>query len=304
MHSTLPSKPADDPCDVVIVEPDAVRVAPSDEELSDVLHQAARYRSDNKTSAGSEFTASPTAPPVDTTFRPTSVHAVAGMDKRKPMARRAARAFMTLLLAVCMGLTAIGWKSYGEMAKRKIAKLATQVVLATSMPSEASEPGAQPAAAPAIQTSEANTASPQSPAVAPATPKAVAPTDVPSAQSAQLLQSMARDVASLGQEVEQLKASVEQLKTGQQQTSSHVANRSEQQNRRTRTSVPSPRSAVARSRRPMASYSSPPIAAAPALPQSAPYYAPSPSRAQQQTTAGFPTEPELSPVPRPPMPVR
>lgn len=303
MHSTLPSKPADDPCDVVTVEPDAVRVAPSDEELSDVLHQAARYRSDNKTSAGSDFTASPTAPPVDTTFRPTSVNAIAGSDKRKPMARRAARAFMTLLLAVCMGLAAIGWKSYGEMAKRKIAKLATQVVLATSMPSEASEPAAQPAAAPAIQTSEANTASPQIP-VAPTTPEAVAPADVPSAQSAQLLQSMARDLASLGQEVEQLKASVEQLKTGQQQTSGHVANGSEQQNRRTRMSVPSPRSAVVRSRRPMPSYSSPPIAAAPALPQAAPYYAPSPSRAQQQTTAGFPTEPELSPVPRPPMPVR
>ena len=37
-------------------------------------------------------------------------------------------------------------------------------------------------------------------------------------QSAQLLQSMARDLASLGQEVEQLKASIEQLKASQQQS--------------------------------------------------------------------------------------
>src|SRR3954464_8215496 len=99
MHPTLPSKPIDDPCDVVVVEPDAVRVAPSDEEVSDLLHKAARLRSDKNTSAGSDFTARPSAPQVDTTFRPTSVP-----GERRPLGRRAARAFATLLLAFCMGL--------------------------------------------------------------------------------------------------------------------------------------------------------------------------------------------------------
>jgi len=40
-----------------------------------------------------------------------------------------------------------------------------------------------------------------------------------SADAAQLLQSMARDLATLGHEVEQLKASMEQLKASQQQNS-------------------------------------------------------------------------------------
>jgi hypothetical protein len=294
MHSTLPSKPADDPCDVVMVDPDAVRVAPSDEELSNLLHQAARYRSDNKTNPGSDFTAGPTAPPLDTTFRPTSVNDVA----RKPIARRVARAFITLMLAVCMGLAAVGWKSYGDMAKKKIAKLATQLVLATSRPSEESQPAAQ-TAPPAIQTTEANTASSQPPPVVRTAPEAVTTADDPSAHSAQLLQSMARDLASLGQQVEQLKAGMDELKASQQQTPRHTAKGSEQ-DPRTRTSAPHSRSAAARGRRPTTSFSPPPIAAAPALPQAAPYYAPPPSRPPQQSLA----EPDSSSVPRPPMPVR
>jgi len=45
MHSTLTAKREDDPHDVVVVAPDAVRVAPSDEEeLSSLLQQAARRR--------------------------------------------------------------------------------------------------------------------------------------------------------------------------------------------------------------------------------------------------------------------
>src|SRR5665647_719297 len=42
MHSTLTAKANDDPHDVVVVAPDAIRVAPSDDEISDLLHQAAR----------------------------------------------------------------------------------------------------------------------------------------------------------------------------------------------------------------------------------------------------------------------
>jgi hypothetical protein len=305
MHSTLPSKPTDDPCDVVVVEPDAVRVAPSDDELSDLLHQAARYRSDNKTSAGSDTAAGSTAPPVDTTFRPTSINGVAGSGGRSPLARRAARAFITLLLAVCMGLSAVAWKSYGDVAKKKIAKLATQVVLATQMPFEKSEPAAQPAA-PAIQTSEANAASPQPPPATQTASEATTTTDDSSARSAQLLQSMATDLATLRQEVEQLKASMEQLKASQQQASRQIAD-GPQPKARTRMPAPPPRSTAARVHRPVTSYSTsyspPPIAAAPALPQAAPYYAP-PSRPQQQTTVGLPADPELSSVPRPPMPVR
>jgi hypothetical protein len=117
--------------------------------------------------------------------------------------------------------------------------------------------------------------------------------------SAQLLQSMARDLASLGRQFEQLKGSVEQLKATQQQTSREVARASEQ-NLRTRMSAPAPQ----RARKPVSSFMPPQVTTAPAAQQPAPYYAPRESQPQTQTMAEPPGMPELSSVPRPPMPVR
>src|SRR5437763_8181506 len=141
MHSPHAAKPYDDPCDVVVVAPDAVRVAPSDEELSDVLHQAARYQWDTKPRAPSESPDRRTAPPVDTEFRAAPVDDVLGSVGRS-IAARAARGVIALLLAACIGLAAVAWKSYGETAKRKIGKLATQFVVTSSLPSEESAPTA------------------------------------------------------------------------------------------------------------------------------------------------------------------
>jgi hypothetical protein len=140
MHSPLPAKPCDDPCDVVAVAPDAVGVAPSDEELSDVLHQAARYRSDSQGRAPSETPGERKAPPVDTAFRAASVDDVLGSSGNRSIARRAARAMTALVLAGCIGLAAVAWKSYGEVAKKKIAKLATQFIVTSSLqPEEAAQ---------------------------------------------------------------------------------------------------------------------------------------------------------------------
>src|SRR4029077_2494992 len=86
-----------------------------------------------------------------------------------------------------------------------------------------------------------------------------------SSDSAQLLQSIARDLASVSQEVEQLKASIEQLKAGQQQVSRDAAkvseskaaenkapeNRASDQNARARMLPPS-RPVVARAHKPVA----------------------------------------------------
>ena len=106
MNSPLPAKPCDDPCDVVAVAPDAVRVAPSDEELSNLLHQAAAYRSETQTRT--ESPGGRAAPPVDTAFRAASVDDVLGSGGRS-MARRAARGLIALLLAACIGLAAVAW---------------------------------------------------------------------------------------------------------------------------------------------------------------------------------------------------
>ena len=52
MDSTLKPKQSDDPHDVLVVAPDAVRVAPEDE-LSSLLHEAAaRYGSEMQTREG------------------------------------------------------------------------------------------------------------------------------------------------------------------------------------------------------------------------------------------------------------
>src|ERR1700731_5016099 len=92
MQSTLIPRPGDDPHDVVVVAPDAVRVAPADDELSSLLHQAARLRSDLQVRAAPGVAAGPAVPEVDTRFRPTAAGDVPGNSW--PMARRGAGGFV------------------------------------------------------------------------------------------------------------------------------------------------------------------------------------------------------------------
>jgi hypothetical protein len=326
MQSMQNPKQSDDPHDVVVVASDAVRVAPSDEELSNLLQQAARYRSDTQTRAASDFPAGPTVPPVDATFRPAAVNDALAPSKRWSMVRRAARGFIGLLLAACIGLAAFAWRTWGDAVEKKIAKWTTQVVMTASLQPENSAPAAPPPA-PAVAADAANAQPPQPAAPAQSAAQAVASQAVvptaaaPSAESTPLLQSMARDLASMGQEMEQLKASIEQLKASQQQISRDVAKVSEakvseakvpEQNPRPRMSALPPRPAVARARRPMPPYPAPQAAptAAP-YPAAAPYYAPRQSdyaprqsEPQPQVAAEPQADPELASVPRPPMPVR
>jgi hypothetical protein len=332
MHSTLKPKPTDDPHDILVVAPDVVRVAPADQELSNVLQVAARILSDAQTRRGSDVPAGPPVPPVDTTFRPAAVNNVQVPRPRWSIGRGAVRALAALLLAACIGVASFAWRAYGDAAEKKIAKWATQFVMTVSLPLE--KPGlAGQTAAPAVQAAGADAAPAQPAPPAESAADAVAP----SSDSAQLLQSMARDLASLGQEVGQLKASIEQLKTGQQQMSRDAAKVSEvkaseakaseakaseakpsEPNARPRTSALPPRPTAARARKPMPPYPAPQAAAAPALPPAtAPYpaaaryypprqtdYVPRQVEPQSQLTGEPLTDPELSSVPRPPMPVR
>jgi hypothetical protein len=319
MQSTLTPKPGDDPHDVVVVAPDAVRVAPADDELSNLLHEAAaRYRSDAQARPGSDVPAGPAVQPLDTTFRPAAVNDVLVPGKGWLMARRAARGFIGLLLAVCIGLAAVAWRSYGDTVKKQIAKLTTQLVLTSSLPPEESAPAAQPAA-PAIAAEMANAAAPSPAPAAQGAAETVAPAAA-SPDSAQLLQSMSRDLASLGQEVEQLKAGLEQLKAGQQQASRDISRPSEvkasEQNLRPRKPAPPPRPVAALARKPVPPYPPRQAAVAPTLPPAAaPYPAPAPYYAsrqpdyvprqaepQPQVAAEPRAEPESS-VPRPPLPL-
>jgi hypothetical protein len=309
MQSTLTPKASDDPHDVIVVAPEAVRVAPSDDELSDLLQQAARVRSEPQARAAAESPSGPAVPPVDTTFR-SAVNEIPNAKAGRSLASRAIRGLMALLLTVAIGVAAVGWKSYGEVAKKKIIKAATQLLLTPSLSSEQPADAAQ-ADSPAAQADAANPTAPQAAPAAQTAAETAAPAAA-SPDSAQLLQSMARDLASLGQEVEQLKAGMEQLRASQQQTTRDAAKASEQNLRTAKASVPVPRPVVPRVRKPPQQpyYSYPQAAVAPASPpQVMAPPAPAPYVPRQvepplQTTAAPLTDPELESVPRPPMPVR
>src|ERR1700738_5039760 len=131
MQSTLKPKQTDAPHDVVVV-------APADEELSRLLRDAARHLSDQQTHTGSDLPAGPpvppvdtTVPPVDTTFRPAAVNNVHIPGYRRWIGGPALRGFTALLLAGCIGVASIAWQS--DAAKKMIAKLATQLMLTTSL---------------------------------------------------------------------------------------------------------------------------------------------------------------------------
>jgi hypothetical protein len=317
MHSTLNPKQTDGLHDFIEVAPDVVLVAPTDEELSNLAHDAVRYPWDPQAHTGSDIAAGPPVPPVDTTFRPAAVNDVLVPGHRRSIGGRALRAFTALLLAASIGVAAAAWQSYGDAAKQVIAKWAPQFVLTSSLPLEKPELPAQPTP-PADQATAANAAAPQPAPLAPTAPQGMAPTAAAlSPESAQLLQSMARDLANAGQEIEQLKASIAQLKASQQQMSRDIAKASEakaseakaseakasEQNLRPGISAPAPRSAAAPARRPMPRLPPPQAAAAPTLPQAAAPLVPRQPEPQPQATQTL-ADPELSSVPRPPMPVR
>ena len=314
MQTTLNPKLSDDPHDVLVVAPDVVLVAPTDEELSRLAHTM-RHPSNPQTRAASDVPASPAVPPVDTTFRP-AVSDVHIPGRRGSIGGRAARAFTAaLLMAACTGAAVIAWQSYGDAAEQTIAQWMPQRILASLLPQEKPALPAQ-AAPPAVEATTAEAAPPQ---VAPPQPtlgaqtaaEGVAPaTAVPSVELAATLRSMAQDIAGMGQEIEQLKASIDELKAGQQQMSREIAKASEakasEHNLRPRISALPPRSTAtrARARKPMPPLPPPQAAAAPPLPPAAAPYLPRQPEPLPQAAAEPLSDPELASVPRPPMPVR
>jgi hypothetical protein len=307
MHSTLKPKQTDDPHDIVVVAPDAVAVAPADQELSSLLHDAARRLSQAQARAGSDVPAGAVVPPVDTTFRPSAVNDVLVPGRLRSIGRSAMRAFAAVLLTTCIGVAGIAWQHYGDAAQQMIAQLAPQLALTSSLPPEKPALSAQPVP-PVVQAEAANPAPPQPLPPAQTAAQGVAPSAAAlPAESAQLLQSMARDLASVGQEIGQLKASIEQLKASQQQISRDIAKAPEakaseakaseikaaEQNLRPRIAAPPPRPAPAPARKPMPP-PPPPQAGAPSVPRQ---IEPPPQATAQ------PQAQELSSVPRPPMPL-
>lgn len=315
MHSTVKPKQADDPHDLLEVAPGVALVAPSnapdptDEELTNLLRAASRQRSGATTSKTSDVSTGPSAPAVDTTFRPAAVNNVRVQSDRSSMRRQMMRGVIGFVLALSVVVGAAAWQSYGDAATEMVGRWGPQLGLAPSAPPQDSRPAKQPTP-PGVQESEVAAApEPSAQSALQGVAPAASPTEAPT------LQSMVRDVATLGQKVEQLQATIEQLKASQDQISRDVAKGSEakgseakgsepkgsEQNLRPRTSPPALRPAVVPARKPIPAFRQPQVTAAPP-PSPAPYYG------QRQPEALPPAaqqlvDPELSSVPRPPLPL-
>lgn len=309
MHSTVKLKETD-PHDVPAIAPEIIPAAWADKVLADITRDATSHASDQAPQTESSVAAGTTAAPsVDTTFRAAAadnIHVPGGRPSTGRWTKNAVRIFM---LALCSALAAAAaWQHYGDAATQMISNWVPAFSLTSSPPPERTDLAGQPGS-PAVQASAADqTPSQPAPPAQPPEGVAAAATAL-SPDSAQLLQSMARDLAEMGQQIGQLKASIDQLKASQQPMARDVAKSSEAkpsevkpsvQNRRPKTSAPSPRSAAAPSRKPMPAYPPAQAAAIPPLPQAAQPPAPPQPAPPPQAVA----QPEAEPVVRPPMPLR
>jgi RadC-like JAB domain len=122
------------------------------------------------------------------------------------------RGLVGLLLAACVFVAAfVSQSSYGDVAKLVIARWAPQVVLTSSRPVKKPELPVQPSPS-AAQVVAAESVSRQPTPSAQTAPQEFAPTAAPlSPELAQMLQTMARDLANVEQGIEQLKTSQEQM---------------------------------------------------------------------------------------------
>ena len=297
MDSTQP-KQSDDPHDVLELAPGVVVVAPVDpaaEEIPNLLRAAARQHSDPQTREEPNFAAGPAVPAVDTRFRAAAVDKVRAPRGRPSTGRRAVRGLMGFLLAVCIGVAAAAWQSYGDAAEQMIADWSPQRVLASLLPTEQPALPAQPAP-PAADAPSATAVQNAPDGVAAA---------AASAGEAPSLQSMARDLAAAGQQIEQLKASVAELKAGQQAAPA-VGRASEVRPPEIKPVAPNPRPKLS--------------AASPPRPAGGPVHRPSPTYPPGQAAAPTPlaapppppappsqaavSSPDAEPIVRPPMPMR
>jgi hypothetical protein len=254
-------------------DPRHVLVARADEELAHVYEQITR--AEEQLSKLEHDAARPAVP-----------------GKRSSLGGQAVRGFTGLMLTACICAAAIVWQSsYGDAAKQIIARWAPQLVPTSSLRLENPGLPAQPSP-PTVQADTANAAPPRPAPLAHTAPEDVAPTAAAlSPELTQLLQSMARDLATLGKGIEQLKASqeqmardnanaAEQLKASQEQMARVIAKASEQ-NLRPKISALPPRPTATPTRKPVPMLPSP-----------------------QVTTQPQAENPQLSSAPRPATPVR
>ncbi|WP_407181254.1 hypothetical protein [Bradyrhizobium sp. STM 3562] len=279
------------------------------EELARVQERLAKLASERAPEPPKADIAPAALDPKITTFRPTVVDDLHRPGERHALRKAAMSGVTALLLAMGAAGAAIAWQSpYADAPKAMIEHWAPQLASILSLPLDRAAPAAEPAAPAVQQTAAADTTTPQVPAQPAPAQAESPPQDAPPAVAApsapdvaQLLQSMARDLASLEQGMEQLKASqdqlardnaklAEQLKTTQEQMTRVMARASEP-NLRPR--PPAPKPVAPPLRRPVTTLP-PPQTIAPAQAAAAPLPPPAPAPQLQAE------EPDMLAAPRPP----
>lgn len=301
--------------DFVVIPPDQVQVAPSDAEITDLLRAAARHHSEAGPRAANDLSGALSVPAVDTTFRATAVNDDVPARKSS-FGRRAMRAIAALLLTLGIGAAALSWQTFGYAAKKALFSWAPKWAIAASLPLEKLGLASQstPPEDPASATPAPAAASDQTPSDSGTPGNAVATTDAPTSDTAQQLQSMARDLANANQQVEALKASIAELKASQQQMTRDLAKVSEQAAKaKLAATTPHPPA-----HKPAPLYSSTATYSPAATPAPPPAYRPASSSYPATQAAAAPAaqpyvppppvqlqpEPGLASAPRPPMPVQ
>jgi hypothetical protein len=325
MLSTLnPKEPStqhareSDPHDVFVIDPEVV-LAGRAEKVSPTLAPEAA----NRPASPQPQAADASAPPsLDATFRVTASDHIELPPDRSALKKWAKRAAVAFVLALCSAFATAAWKHNGDTARQMIASLVPQPIqqyVQATLPAQEKARLDEQASSPTAQAATAQEAAPQPESTQPAAPQSATPAQPASAaqtatavapDQAQLLQSMARDLATMGQQIEELRASIAQLKAGQDQMSRDIANASAA---RTAATVPSaqPRTAAAPPPARQAPAAAPPVrrpkpppayypaqaTAAPALPPPQP----SPVQVAPERPA---TAEDGGPVVRPPRPVQ
>jgi len=184
------------------IEPQNAPIARADERLAYAYEQI--VRADEELAHVSEQVAKMERDAA----RPTS----AGPGPQSPPRRPALRALVGLPLAACIVVAALVLQSsYGGGAKLVVARWAPQLVSTPSSPPENAPLPAQPAPS-IVQAAAAEAAPPQATPVAQTAPQNAAPTATAALPDhAQLLQTMARDLANVERNIEQLKANQQQI---------------------------------------------------------------------------------------------
>jgi hypothetical protein len=296
MHSTLTLQQTG-PHDAFAIDPGA---AGADQASPDPVHEVLSLLSRRRAQIASGVSASAPTPTVDTTFRAAAVDHIKVPGGRPAMSRWVKKTSVAFLFALC-AVAAAAWQQHGDTAREMISNWIPPFAMISSAPTETPPLAAQPP----VQTAAAE----QAPAVQPAAGAAPAVAASP-ADSAQLLPSMARDLAAMGQQIEQLKASIEQLRDSQAQMSRDIAKNSETKASETKASDANLRRVATLPPRPVAAPPRKPrpaqAAATSTLPQ--PQYPafpapPQPALSQPMSPPPATVEPDGEPVVRPPMPL-